>query len=170
MGIEPTYSAWKAAALPLSYTGLTCVHRSDWAGEDSNLRRLSQRIYSPPRLTASVPAREWCRTRVYLCQRTCHLPGSNRRPTVYKTAALPAELRWRSYPVDASIRRHPCLPTDKPLLTWRYASCGGERFVGGSVALSRSDQPAAPGWRRNGATPAHEAPGLRRTLGRYRLA
>ena len=28
-----------------------------WAGEDSNLRRLSQQIYSLPRLTASVPLR-----------------------------------------------------------------------------------------------------------------
>ena len=28
-----------------------------WAGKDSNLRRLSQQIYSLPRLTASVPTR-----------------------------------------------------------------------------------------------------------------
>ena len=35
-GIEPSYSAWKAAALPLSYTrGLN----GWWAEKDSNLRR-----------------------------------------------------------------------------------------------------------------------------------
>jgi hypothetical protein len=33
MGIEPTWPAWKAGALPLSYT------REIWREQDSNLRR-----------------------------------------------------------------------------------------------------------------------------------
>ena len=67
-GIEPSYSAWKAAALPLSYTRGTsraaanrredchkdCANlarpRRWWERQDSNLRRHSQRIYSPPPL------------------------------------------------------------------------------------------------------------------------
>ena len=58
-GIEPSYSAWKAAALPLSYTRITrkmvtpvCLTRQKewWGKQDSNLRRRSQRIYSPPPL------------------------------------------------------------------------------------------------------------------------
>src|SRR5258707_8461931 len=64
-GIEPSSSAWKAVALPLSYTRIgsrssalatvpsplsikmrppDCLW---WGRQDSNLRRLSQRIYSP---------------------------------------------------------------------------------------------------------------------------
>src|SRR5215211_136126 len=71
-GIEPSSSAWKAVALPLSYTRAggqssevsnqkvppvaapTPITDDDrhltpdwWGREDSNLRRLSQRIYSP---------------------------------------------------------------------------------------------------------------------------
>ena len=43
-------SAWKADALP------TELHpqKNKWEEQDSNLRRLSQQIYSLPRLTASV--------------------------------------------------------------------------------------------------------------------
>ena len=60
MGIEPTPSAWKAEVLPLNYTRRlmpdfparsTCW----WRGEDSNLRRLSQQIYSLPPLAAREP-------------------------------------------------------------------------------------------------------------------
>ena len=77
MGIEPTSSAWKAEVLPLNYTRETvepaqpaaAVHRCSpapgrgpcmdwWRGEDSNLRRLSQQIYSLPPLTAREPLRE----------------------------------------------------------------------------------------------------------------
>ncbi len=46
-GIEPSYSAWKAAALPLSYTR----EFQKWGLQDSNLCRHSQWIYSPPPLT-----------------------------------------------------------------------------------------------------------------------
>ncbi len=31
---------------------------------------------------------------MFLCNAWSHLPGLNRGPTVYKTVALPAELRW----------------------------------------------------------------------------
>ena len=51
-GIEPAYSAWKAAALPLSYTrGRGSVVTEWWRELDLNQRRLSQRIYSPSPLT-----------------------------------------------------------------------------------------------------------------------
>ena len=77
MGIEPTPSAWKAEVLPLNYTRATDQANSDllcrtfvrcvlmqtrqnpvswwWRGKDSNLRRLSQQIYSLPPLTAREP-------------------------------------------------------------------------------------------------------------------
>jgi hypothetical protein len=48
-GIEPSQPAWKAGALPLSYTRLGW-----WGEEDLNLCRQSQRIYNPPRLATSV--------------------------------------------------------------------------------------------------------------------
>ena len=96
----------EGAALPLSYTrGLGGPNGIWWAEKDSNLRRRKPADYSLPRLAASVSARlasgirdhlrGWQRatTRQEACW--CHLPGSNRRPTVYKTVALPAELRWR---------------------------------------------------------------------------
>ena len=74
MGIEPTPSAWKAEVLPLNYTRFdrisirtpvepdgsapksagVCRQRW-WRGKDSNLRRLSQQIYSLPPLTAREP-------------------------------------------------------------------------------------------------------------------
>src|SRR5262249_45228416 len=85
-GIEPSPPAWKAGALPLSYTRAPAAgpgdrrrrilaFRSDrasqpeteanraeanrnwWAEQDSNLRRLSHQIYSLARLAASVSAR-----------------------------------------------------------------------------------------------------------------
>src|SRR4029079_10343753 len=63
--------AWKAGALPLSYTRLVRQNPPDprlfeestpaiynwWRGKDSNLRRLSQQIYSLPPLTAREPLR-----------------------------------------------------------------------------------------------------------------
>ena len=50
-GIEPVYSAWKAAALPLSYTRIFRSEDEWWRELDLNQRRLSQRIYSPSPLT-----------------------------------------------------------------------------------------------------------------------
>jgi hypothetical protein len=75
MGIEPTQPAWKAGALPLSYTRrinsdqrftLSRLHISSrcppqqttwWRGLDSNQRRHSQRVYSPSLLTTQAPLR-----------------------------------------------------------------------------------------------------------------
>ena len=56
-----------------------------WSGKDSNLRRQSRQIYSLLHLTALVPDRN-----------SSWRTGSNRRPAVYKTAALPAELLQQS--------------------------------------------------------------------------
>ena len=50
-GIEPSSLAWKAIALPLSYTRGFRPGR-DWGVQDSNLRRHSHQIYSLTPLTA----------------------------------------------------------------------------------------------------------------------
>ncbi len=57
MGVEPTPSAWKAEVLPLNYTRkIFYAHRQLWwRGKDSNLRRLSQQIYSLPPLATREP-------------------------------------------------------------------------------------------------------------------
>ena len=47
-GIEPASSAWKAEVLPLYHTRIMLI----WRGQDSNLRRQGQQIYSLPSLTA----------------------------------------------------------------------------------------------------------------------
>ena len=60
MGIEPTWPAWKAGTLPLSYARklqFRSRHLStdfitiEWGKQDSNLRRLSHQIYSLAHLT-----------------------------------------------------------------------------------------------------------------------
>ncbi len=61
-GIEPSSSAWKAVALPLSYTRrsasiLFSPSRGWWRGLDSNQRRHSQRVYSPSPLATRAPLR-----------------------------------------------------------------------------------------------------------------
>ena len=53
-GIEPASSAWKAEVLPLYHTRIKLF----WRGQDSNLRRQGQQIYSLPSLTAWVPLRK----------------------------------------------------------------------------------------------------------------
>jgi hypothetical protein len=58
MGIEPTSVAWKATALPLSYTRVpisTAKLRDDTNGGGSRIRTyvgVSQQIYSLPSLAA----------------------------------------------------------------------------------------------------------------------
>ena len=47
-GIEPSYSAWKAAALPLSYTRRQ--NKGGGRGRTRTYEGVSQRIYSPPPL------------------------------------------------------------------------------------------------------------------------
>ncbi len=57
-GIEPSQPAWKAGALPLSYTRRDCLENltlgfeSKWGRQDSNLRRLRHQIYSLAHLAA----------------------------------------------------------------------------------------------------------------------
>ena len=55
---------------------------------------IRQRIYSPPRLAASVPLRN-----ATFSQR----PDSNWQPTDYKSVALPIELRWQLKPNTAIV-------------------------------------------------------------------
>ncbi len=82
-GSNPRPSAWKADALPLSYSRWRW-----WADVDSNHGRHSQRVYSPPPLATRASA-----------QKT-YIEGSwrwesNPQPAAYKTAALPIEPRQR---------------------------------------------------------------------------
>ncbi len=51
-GVEPSSLAWKAMALPLSYTRNKAVLVSQWGVQDSNLRRHGHQIYSLTPLTA----------------------------------------------------------------------------------------------------------------------
>ena len=67
MGIEPTPPAWKAGALPLSYTRIvatTSRHHIQWREQDSNLRRQCHQIYSlaplATRVSRQVVARAQC--------------------------------------------------------------------------------------------------------------
>ena len=60
-----------------------------WRGEDSNLRRHRRQIYSLFPLAAREPLRAYPLWRHWSQRR-----DSNPRPTDYKSAALPAELRW----------------------------------------------------------------------------
>ena len=82
MGIEPTPPAWKAGALPLSYTRKSHRHRNSifkltsnlkiaishhqhesWREQDSNLRRQSHQIYSLAPLATRVSRRNASQTR-----------------------------------------------------------------------------------------------------------
>ena len=131
MGIEPTSSAWKAEVLPLNYARASQMRNYPmlfflnssffkiflpitqpfpppkplylqwWRGQDSNLRRLSQQIYSLPPLTAWVPLRghdPLFSLLEYRCQQDfqlilwCRKRELNPQPTDYKSVALPIEL------------------------------------------------------------------------------
>ena len=83
-GIEPAYSAWKAAALPLSYTGKRCRHRSydEWWRElDLNQRRLSQRIYSPSPLTTRASLHYSSGSSDQACSLPLRVPAGASRPS-----------------------------------------------------------------------------------------
>ena len=68
-GIEPSYSAWKAAALPLSYTRKNQSH-----SHFSYLRIASAPAFAPPNLVPPHPPFYWpvkgingrCRIRTYV--------------------------------------------------------------------------------------------------------
>ena len=74
MGIEPTWPAWKAGALPLSYA------RNWWGEQDSNLRRRRQQIYSLSPLATRVSPRLYLELAVGFEPTTCGL--QNRRSAV----------------------------------------------------------------------------------------
>ena len=71
-----------------------------WAVRDSNPRRRSQGIYSPPHLTALVTAQRELQPHRWMWSCNSfhsiwsHLSDLNRRPFAYKASALPAELKW----------------------------------------------------------------------------
>ncbi len=64
-----------------------------WRGEDSNLRRHRRQIYSLFPLTPREPLQGYNSTYHWSQRR-----DSNPRPTDYKSAALPTELRWPAGP------------------------------------------------------------------------
>ena len=80
-----------------------------WAGQDSNLRRHNQQIYSLPHLTALVPTHFDFRFKILdfrfiINFKICNLKSEiilsrcadlNRGPTPYHGVALPAELQRR---------------------------------------------------------------------------
>jgi hypothetical protein len=59
-----------------------------WRGEDSNLRRRRQQIYSLPPLATREPLHDWS-----------WRWDSNPQPADYKSAALPVELRQQTGPL-----------------------------------------------------------------------
>ncbi len=84
-GIEPVYSAWKAAALPLSYTRIFRSEDEWWRELDLNQRRLSQRIYSPSPLTTRASLHSFVR----IWRPSFVVPTRVRRPLIcggYMTA------------------------------------------------------------------------------------
>jgi hypothetical protein len=146
-GIEPSYSAWKAAALPLSYTRimhaytktrpmgkepafakapaqqppLSCVLTSRqanglpsrssqsagwWEMQDSNLRRRSQRIYSPPPLPLGTISRNHFdvrRLRLWSC------PKGRNRERLMAIGFCPVNSPTSS---KAALKRVACVPGD----------------------------------------------------------
>ena len=107
-GIEPSYSAWKAAALPLSYTRkLRGQARAVfwWRGLDSNQRRLSQRIYSPSPLTTRAPLRNSPPTRLLEKRRT---------ETPRRRAGIPVAGVMVTSPLGVNLKSAPKIATLRP--------------------------------------------------------
>ncbi len=57
MGFEPTTAGLEGQRSAIELRPLPCSSSAWWAGEDSNLRRLCQQIYSLSPLAAREPAR-----------------------------------------------------------------------------------------------------------------
>ena len=88
-GIEPSYSAWKAAALPLSYTRKTITHPCLENGR-CRIRTyvgVSHRIYSPTPLATRATSPN-SKTRIMFKNKS-RRRDLNPRPADYKSAALP---------------------------------------------------------------------------------
>lgn len=65
MGIEPTWPAWKAGTLPLSYTRVSTTNAIiKWREQDSNLRRHCHQIYSLAPLATRVSRLNQNETRI----------------------------------------------------------------------------------------------------------
>lgn len=82
MGIEPTQPAWKAGALPLSYTRVKSRARLIWVEQDSNLRRQCHQIYS------LAPLAAWVSTRLGFSRRLARTSFSHDRATRRSTPVL----------------------------------------------------------------------------------
>lgn len=80
-GIEPALPAWKAGALPLSYTDIRCPAAS------ARLTPPGLPVYSGP----SVNEKGGILCPGSTTPRWSHQPDLNRRPSEYKSVALPAD-------------------------------------------------------------------------------
>ena len=94
-GSNRQHSAWKADTLPIELRPL-------WDGRcgGSRIRTyegVSQQIYSLPQLATLVSPRPVRKRKNEPSQVPSQWPDSNRRPTVYKTVALPTELHWQPF-------------------------------------------------------------------------
>ncbi len=70
--------------------GISPITQRLWGEEDSNLRRLSQQIYSLPRLTASVSPRKICKSLLFRASRGSRTPDR----LITNQLLWPTELCW----------------------------------------------------------------------------
>ena len=89
---NPQPSAWKADALAIELFPLP--EGIWWRGEDSNLRRLRQRVYSPSPLATRVPLRMHNYNPAWSWRWE-----SNPQPADYKSAALPLSYASLASPI-----------------------------------------------------------------------
>ena len=102
-GIEPSYSAWKAAALPLSYTRKQPVPtKNNGRCRIRTYVGVSQRIYSPSPLATRATSLFRCMRSIFESRRR----DLNPRPADYKSAALPL-----SY--TGKVPKHLSIPTSE---------------------------------------------------------
>jgi hypothetical protein len=91
-GIEPSYSAWKAAALPLSYTRVGAIHYHAGAAASTSMRRinpLDKARKRPDSFRPHVPEREQV-------EQLCHVI-----PAVRAGRNVTADERFGSSAADA---------------------------------------------------------------------
>jgi hypothetical protein len=90
VGIEPTSA--RATIWCVNHFATAAIlklyHYKWWRGTDSNRRTLRERIYSPPRLAASLPLHK----NIPLASLWCRREDLNPQPTDYDSVALPIEL------------------------------------------------------------------------------
>ncbi len=99
-GIEPAYSAWKAAALPLSYTRVRRSEKQWWRGLDSNQRSHRQRIYSPSVLTTHAPLQlhtEQMRLRPFTPTPAGGEPSAGNNDAPYDDCVLACQPAYRDF-------------------------------------------------------------------------